>query len=161
MRRLGATRQPWMVPALQPVAITASAFQALTFVHHVTNALPLIEPPNVKGWGNTMWVALNPDGRCIALSFDWAYLPQNVPVVADVLAVCSNVHFIDESGGALPEACRVRLLVNAVMQLDWARVVIDFIPKPPYERSYTFDDAGEAVAPNWVDRAELRGKRRA
>lgn len=96
---------------------------SLIFVHHGSHCLPVADGLPTKLLGNSVWIATSKDSQCIALAFDWAMVEQDVPVVADPFRVTSNLWPVDESGVALSEVARFRILNTLVWSLKWQSTV--------------------------------------
>lgn len=118
-----------MSPGLQPANISVEACMGLTFVHHDTHCVPVGAGVPVKAYGNTIWVAASEEGKCIAISFDWAAIERGVLVIADPFRISSNLWPVDELGSPLAESARFRTLNTLVWQMQWHSVVMEHIPE--------------------------------
>jgi hypothetical protein len=126
MRGLGYSRQPWMAPALSPCIMSAKDFAALVFVHHLTHLYGDGGATDTAVFGNSTWVAASPEGRCVALSFDFQSLSPGVFVISNMLGICTNVLFLpDVKLGA--ESVRLTSCARAVHTLQWQSVVAEHV----------------------------------
>lgn len=126
------TTQPWMRTSLQPAIVPAHLVSTLDLAHHATNVSyldPEPELPRQLGYGSTTWVCVRRPGPVIAIAWDWVLVSKGVLVVANQLAIVSNLFVIDDEGETLSEDQRLLALMLMVHRTPWQERVCEHLPK--------------------------------
>lgn len=121
MRALVSRRQPWMSPGVTPVVMRIDEFKELRFAHHLTDVFPGGGRNGV--YGQTVWLALTGDGRCVVVAFSWERSARPPVATANLLSITSNAHVTDEEGNSFGEYERFVVLSELVVSLEWQPVV--------------------------------------
>lgn len=113
----------WMIPSLKAaVCHMECAEDVATRMQHLgTTAYPRDDAPQLWA-GQTTW-AWQERGMCHAVGWDWIEMQRGVIVLADPMALITNVEFASHEQGEKGERQRILLLNSIVYLLPWQEQV--------------------------------------